>query len=94
LRATEPDRSLTRNTKAGADSVEEREANDWAGSFLIPDRFAPQLAGLRARAAVIGFAEQIGIHPGIIVGRLQHDGLIDPSWMNDLRVSFRFNAAE
>lgn len=77
-------------TKAGADSIEEREANDWAGSFLIPDRFAPQLGGLRTKAAVSSFAEQIGIHPGIVVGRLQHDGLIDPSWMNDMRVSFRF----
>ncbi|WP_124946646.1 ImmA/IrrE family metallo-endopeptidase, partial [Sulfurirhabdus autotrophica] len=81
-------------TKSGADSVEEREANDWAGSFLIPDRFAPQLTGLRTKAAVCDFAEKIGIHPGIVVGRLQHDGLIDPSWMNDLRVSFRFIAAE
>lgn len=81
-------------TKAGADSVEEREANDWAGNFLIPDRFAPQLAGLRTKAAVCDFAGKIGIHPGIVVGRLQHDGLIDPSWMNDLRVSFRFIAAE
>ncbi|MFA5241286.1 MAG: ImmA/IrrE family metallo-endopeptidase [Sulfuricella sp.] len=81
-------------TKAGADSVEEREANDWAGNFLIPDRFVPQLIGLRTKAAVCDFAGKIGIHPGIVVGRLQHDGLIDPSWMNDLRVSFRFIAAE
>ncbi|MHB9100548.1 MAG: ImmA/IrrE family metallo-endopeptidase [Sulfuricella sp.] len=81
-------------TKSGADSVEEREANDWAGSFLIPDHFAPQLSGLRTKSAVCDFAKAIGIHPGIVVGRLQHDGLIDPSWMNDLRVSFRFIAAE
>ena len=81
---------LDDTTKAGADSIEEREANDWAGSFLIPDRFTPQLGGLRTKAAVSAFAEQIGIHPGIVVGRLQHDGLIDPSWMNDMRVSFRF----
>lgn len=78
-------------TKASADSVEEREANDWAGNFLIPDRFKSELVGLRTKAAVTEFAEKIGIHPGIVVGRLQHDGLIEPSWMNDLRVSFRFN---
>lgn len=81
-------------TKAGANSVQEREANDWAGSFLIPDRYTPQLAGLRTRVAVRDFAGAIGIHPGIVVGRLQHDGSIKPSWMNDLRVSFRLNAAQ
>ena len=32
-------------------------------------------------------------HPGIVVGRLQHDKLIDPSWMNDLKQSFRFKEA-
>ena len=81
-------------TKAGSDSVVEREANAWAGNFLIPDRYTPQLAGLRTKAAVRDFAGKIGIHPGIVVGRLQHDDLIDPSWMNDLRESFRFKAAE
>jgi hypothetical protein len=34
------------------------------------------------------FAQQAGMHPGIVVGRLQHEGLIDRSWMNDLKVSF------
>jgi HTH-type transcriptional regulator/antitoxin HigA len=76
--------------KTTADSAEEREANDWAGDFLIPKSRIHELAYLRSKAEVREFAEQIGIHPGIVVGRLQHDGLIDPSWMNDLRVSFRF----
>jgi HTH-type transcriptional regulator/antitoxin HigA len=45
---------------------------------------------LRTKAAVSAFARQLNIHPGIVVGRLQHDGLVDLSWMNDLEVSFRF----
>lgn len=81
-------------TNRGVESDEEREANDWAGNFLIPDCYTPQLAGLRTKAAVCDFANKIGIHPGIVVGRLQHDGLIEPSWMNDLRVSFCFKVAE
>ena len=81
-------------TKAGVESVQEREANDWAGNFMIPARFANQLAGLRTKAAVCDFARAVDIHPGIVVGRLQHEGLIDPSWMNDLRVSFKFTAAK
>lgn len=81
-------------TKTGADFVQEREANDWAGNFLIPARYTAQLTRLRTKAAVCDFAREIGIHPGIVVGRLQHDGLIDSSWMNNLRVSFKFKAAE
>lgn len=69
---------------------QEHEANQWAGDWLIPSQHATVLAGLRSKAAVDVFARQIGIHPGIVVGRLQHDGLIEPSWMNDLKQSFRF----
>ena len=77
---------------ADGDSAEEREANDWAGRFLIPSKFTPDLRDLRTKAQVRRFAEGIGMHPGIVVGRLQHDRLIAPSWMNDLKVGFRFNA--
>lgn len=76
--------------QSNEDEPEERKANAWTRNFLIPDHFAPQLAELRSKAAVRDFAEKIGIHPGIVVGRLQHDGLIEPSWMNDLRESFIF----
>ncbi len=73
-----------------SDSPQEREANEWAGSYLIPGSHAQLLAGLKTKAAVVSFAQEIGVHPGIVVGRLQHDGLIKPSWMNDLKQSFRF----
>lgn len=81
-------------TKKGVDSKEEREANEWAGNELIPEVFASRLPGLKTKAQVQAFAQEIGIHPGIVVGRLQHDGLIEPSWMNDLKVSFRFRESE
>jgi HTH-type transcriptional regulator/antitoxin HigA len=77
-------------SSGGNDSPQEREANEWAGAFLVPRTYAPALASLKTKAAVLGFAQQINVHPGIVVGRLQHDGLIDPSWMNDLKSSFRF----
>lgn len=73
-----------------SDDPQEREANRWAGHCLIPAQYDAELPGLRSKAAVVEFAKRIGIHPGIVVGRLQHDGLIDPSWMNDLKQSFRF----
>jgi HTH-type transcriptional regulator/antitoxin HigA len=74
-----------------SDNPQEHEANQWAGDWLIPSAYASALRDLRSKAAVVDFAARIGVHPGIVVGRLQHDGLIEPSWMNDLKVSFRFN---
>lgn len=72
---------------------QEQQANQWAGDWLIPVDQAKALPGLRSKASVAAFAQTLGIHPGIVVGRLQHDGLIDPSWMNDLKQSFRFKEA-
>lgn len=76
--------------KAGNYSPQEKEANDWAGKFLIPAKYNNTLNELKTKTAVQSFADKIGIHPGIVVGRLQHDRLIEPSWMNDLKVSFSF----
>jgi len=66
----------------------ELEANEWAANFLIPHVFTAELAALRSKEAVKAFARKVGIHPGIVVGRLQHEQHIDPSWMNDLKESF------
>ena len=54
----------------------------------------PRGSGNEQQAAqwVVDFARHIGVHPGIVVGRLQHDRLIEPSWMNQLKQSFRFTA--
>lgn len=70
----------------------EQEANQWAGNVLIPQEYSHALGTLRTKEAVRAFATSIGIHPGIVVGRLQHDHIIDPSGMNDLKLSFRFTA--
>jgi HTH-type transcriptional regulator/antitoxin HigA len=71
------------------DCKEEQEANKWAGDFLIPPLNDSCLSSLRNKEAVIRFSNEIGIHSGIVVGRLQHDGIIEPSWMNDLKASYQ-----
>jgi HTH-type transcriptional regulator / antitoxin HigA len=76
-------------SKANAQSNEEREANEWARDWLIRPADARRLASLpHTRAAVEHFARSIGVHPGIVVGRMQHDNLLDIRWLNDLKVSF------
>lgn len=72
-----------------AQDPQEQEANQWAGDRLIPRQHAQVLPSLRTKESVIKFAQQIGVHPGIVVGRLQHDGLIELSWMNQLKQSCR-----
>ena len=36
------------------------------------------------------FADRLGIAPGIVVGRLQNDGILEPSWHNGLRERFEW----
>lgn len=71
-------------------SKQEEEANCWSREFLIPLHHELELPNLKSKEAVIDFAKRIGIHPGIVIGRLQHDKVIAPTWMNGLKVSFRF----
>jgi HTH-type transcriptional regulator / antitoxin HigA len=59
------------------DDMLEDEANKFARDFLIPPDRIPELRTLTTDAQVAMFAHQIGIAPGIVVGRLHHDELWD-----------------
>ncbi|MEO3782443.1 HigA family addiction module antitoxin [Actinocorallia sp. B10E7] len=54
----------------------EEEANRFARDLLIPPREARRLPSLKTLASAQRFADEIGIAPGIVVGRLQHEGLL------------------
>lgn len=70
------------------ESQQEDEANAWAREFLIPSEYDAELSTLRSREDVINFAERVGIHAGIVVGRLQYDKIIENnSKLNNLKVS-------
>jgi len=75
-----------------AESAKEDEANGFAASHLIPEAEYRDLASEKAisRARVRAFAKRLGIAPGIVVGRLQHDRVIPFDWMNDLKRTFTF----
>jgi HTH-type transcriptional regulator / antitoxin HigA len=66
----------------------ENEANKFAADFLIPSdeysAFKPTYSHY-SKEDVINFARTIEIDPGIVVGRLQHDGKIAQQNMNDLK---------
>ena len=70
------------------DCDEEKQADQFAADFLIPPKFRPQLPSLRASAKIEQFAAEIGIHPGIVVGRLQHEKILRMDRHNDMKVKF------
>jgi HTH-type transcriptional regulator/antitoxin HigA len=51
----------------------EREADRFAADILIPPRDAAQVPYLNSKAAIVEFAESIGVSPGIVAGRWQHE---------------------
>lgn len=75
--------------------LEESEANEWAADFLIPPSewlgLSRWPSGLYTKAAVRSFAENIGISPGIVVGRLQHAKILPHSHLNDLKRRFEWS---
>lgn len=56
----------------------EKEADEWAGSFLIPQRAWNTFIKDEdfSKLAIEDFATDLGIAPGIVLGRLQHEGLV------------------
>lgn len=70
----------------------EMEANRFASDALVPPEAASELPSLKTLVDVSTFARRLGIAPGIVVGRLQHDGLLP--WqtpLNRLKVRFRWS---
>ena len=74
---------------------EEEEANRWAADFLIlPEQVTEIRAwGVYSKSAIREFAATLGIAPGIIVGRLQHEGLLPRNHCNDLKVRLEWATA-
>jgi HTH-type transcriptional regulator/antitoxin HigA len=63
----------------------EGEANTFAADHLIPPEHQPRMFRLTTDREVREFAEEIGIAPGIVVGRLQHDEKWDWKQGNSLK---------
>lgn len=67
----------------------EKEANDFAKNFLIPPRAWSRFTSRKtfySKRDIKDFAKEVGISPGIVVGRLQHEKKMHYSNCNDLKV--------
>jgi HTH-type transcriptional regulator/antitoxin HigA len=74
------------------DSETEQEANSFAASLLIPAGLEAELTQIRTREEVEDFARRLGIAPGIVVGRLQKEGIFE--WRQGNRLKRRFEFSE
>ncbi len=74
----------------GLDGTQEEEANQFARDLLIPPTAWHHFleSGQYSNLAIQHFADEIGIAPGIVVGRLQHDKLLKNWQGNKLKVFY------
>ena len=70
----------------------EQEADKFASDFLTPSAAWQRLitGDYKSKDFVKSFAEETGVSPAIVVGRLQHEKLLPFSHMNGLRRRFEF----
>jgi HTH-type transcriptional regulator/antitoxin HigA len=68
----------------------EEQADAFASRVLIPSRLSWELRELSTAQDVVAFANAIGVAPGIVVGRLQHESLIPHNQWTSLFVRYRF----
>lgn len=71
---------------------QEEEANLFAANMLIPKQHEERLMLLGHTATSIrAFAKELGIAPGIVLGRMQNEGLIPwPTKLNNLKIRYQW----
>jgi HTH-type transcriptional regulator/antitoxin HigA len=75
---------------SSADNPREAEADAFSRDILIPRPQAGELPSLKTADDVRSYARGIGVAPGIVVGRLQHDALWPYSQGNELKRRLSF----
>ncbi len=79
------------SSENGAEELE-CEANDWAANALIRRNDWRDFVAEKPHtvASVRRFAREQGVSPGIVVGRLQHEGLVRYDRLNHLKVRLQW----
>jgi Zn-dependent peptidase ImmA (M78 family) len=72
-------------------TAKEYEADRFAADTLIPPDRQRELSSLRDDRSIIGFAQSIGVSRGIVVGQMQHHGIIGHERFNHLKTFYQWN---
>lgn len=76
----------------GAHDELEEEANRFAANVLIPPKAFARLRQMEpfSKVKITRFAREVGVAPGIVVGRLQHEKLLPHTHCNDLKMTLEW----
>lgn len=75
------------------DTLEE-EADQFASNTLIPQTLYRKFinsCSYSSRTGIVNFAEDIDVAPFVVIGRMQHDGIISYSEYSNMRTRFCFS---
>jgi len=83
--------SLILETSEDVTSKQEVEANEFATDTLLPPEFGRRLPEVASDfKAIMRLARDADIAPGIVVGQLQHRGLVRQHHFNNLKVRYNW----
>ncbi len=81
------------DTSTRPDGGPEGQVDDFASDTLVPkkelDNFIARVSPLYSKEKIRGFARRMEVHPGIVVGQLQHRREIDWSHNRDMLAKIR-----
>lgn len=85
----DPDKIFLSDIELSSSNENDTEANKFARSFFVgAGEYEAFIASNDfSHQAVRAFARDEDVHPGVVVGFLQHDGVIPPDALNNLKVS-------
>lgn len=80
--------------QSSINDVREVDADEWASNILIPTDAYIEFVneGDFSKNRIISFANEMGIHPGIVVGRLQRDKYVayNNRQLSNLKIHYRW----
>ncbi len=77
----------------GTSDDDEKAADEWSGNMLIDenDFIAFQMERDYSERGIVHFARQQGIAPGIVVGRMQREGILQYNMLNSLKEKYEIS---
>ena len=79
--------------RAPAETAQENEADTFASQTLLPLTYTQLKSLPRDKRSIINTARKWGISPGILIGQLQHHGIIAFSSLNGYKRRYRWSGA-